>query len=210
MSKEAQVVMLPTEGLGVIMSETGPYDTEMVVISELPENLRDHDRPHNHLYITTDDEIKEGDWFIWLKYNLVERATKKDNNKECRKIIATTDPKLYVNEIVEEDMHLYKKPLPKIPQSFIEEYCKAGGIDKVLVEYENIKKDRPAYVDHHGITILNGSDEITQLKLDSNNCIIIHPVEEKMYSASQVRKMFWDCHDGVLDENQLKWIKENL
>ena len=28
--------------------------------------------------------------------------------------------------------------LPQIQQSFIEEYCKAGGIDKVLVEYEEM------------------------------------------------------------------------
>ena len=68
MKHKTKVVMLPTEDEGVIMSEVGAYDTDMILISELPEKLRGYERPHNHLYITVSQDvepIKEGDWVIY-------------------------------------------------------------------------------------------------------------------------------------------------
>jgi hypothetical protein len=74
--KRCQVHMLPTEELGVIMSDVGIHDSEMILISELPENLKGHERPHNHLYFTTDEEIKEGDWHLDTETNEVKRYAK--------------------------------------------------------------------------------------------------------------------------------------
>jgi hypothetical protein len=177
---EARVHRLPIDSLGAIMSDVGPYDTDMVLISELPENLRGHERPHNHLYITTDEEIKEGDWIYETDLNTINQAGKnyKPNDND-RKIIATTDPKLLSRkgQEIKEVQEKLNEPfplsvmknnwyLPQIPQSFIEEYCKAGGIDKVMVEVEEIIvqdafKRRPDYNTYRP-------------KTDSNNCIIIH------------------------------------
>ena len=69
------------------------------------------------------------------------------------KIISSTDPKLTEDLVIGEcDCYCHKggnvmhmmacchpetiKGILKVQQSFIEEYCKQGGIDKVLVEYE--------------------------------------------------------------------------
>ena len=136
-----------------------------------------------HLYITTDEEIKEGDWCICLDFNRVFHASGEVGREKflnSRKIIATTDPKLHTNEIVEEDMHMYKKSLPQIPQSFIEEYCKAGGIDEVLVEYE-LKMEVTSYSK-------SGCGNFKPLstgkpKLNPDNTIIIHSVEENSVNA---------------------------
>jgi hypothetical protein len=93
-----------------------------------------------HLYFTTDEEIKEGNWYYSVTLNNIFKAT----NKMLpifggEKIIASTDPELNSNQIEPYDTSKpYGIEFAQIPQSFIEEYCKAGGIDEVLVEGEEI------------------------------------------------------------------------
>jgi hypothetical protein len=60
-----------------------------------------------NIYITSDEEIKEGDWGLdlcedlGLKYQpfKVDRATLKYANQECKKIILTTDPTLIADGV---------------------------------------------------------------------------------------------------------------
>ena len=77
-----------------------------------------------HLYILSDDEIKEGDWIIDNRpekengedANLIIKA---ESNIEvhplCKKIIATTNPDLW-KRINNEDGSLYKQEVPSISQ----------------------------------------------------------------------------------------------
>ena len=211
---EARVHMLATDSLGAIMSDVGPYDTDMVLISELPENLRGHERPHNHLYITTDEEIKKGDWYLYngKPYKCPHSMMGTENPK----IISSTDPKLLKPQIKQVNWIGSERimSLPQIPQSFIEEYCKAGGIDKVLVEYELnvitslelIRGDK-----------MRAEESDFQPKTDSNNCIIIHPVEENIYNVNRqvFLKLVHDVGDSLSQKDSIgfnldKWIKENL
>jgi len=180
-----------------------------------------------HLYITTDERPKLGEWC--LSNGDIFQATKEMVDKMMpdgytlgmypKKIIATTDPKLHTNEIVEEDMHMYKKSLPQIPQSFIEEYCKAGGIDKVLVEYEEYIKCTNCNLTEEdcecNVSYTQDLIGIDRVKLNPDNTIIIHPVEEKMYSreeilsfARYVAKVGFGLNhvESLFD----KWIEENL
>ena len=186
------------------------------------------------MYITSDEKIKNGDWVYWTDpegltsdINQVisvdeemiflshpEHSETEALPHECRKIIATTDPKL-VKLIAgggEGNAGVWKM-LPQIQQSFIEEYCKAGGIDKVLVEYEEMCID-----DNCDGSGKCGPCLITKqvLKTDSNNCIIIHPVEEEMYSREE---LIQELSDYLLEYRDYpwkegltlkQWIKENL
>ena len=70
--------------------------------------------------------------------------------------------------------------VPQIPQSFIESYCKKP-VDKVMVEYD--------YYADGKISIL---DRIMIPKLTSNNEIIIHHIEEKMYSETELIQFVLD------------------
>lgn len=92
-----------------------------------------------HIYITSDEEIKEDDWYLyWLdnKWELMKCRDQFEADNcnthsmiasNCYKIIATTDQSL---------------ELPQIPQSFIEmfitEYNKGNVIEDVMVEYTDI------------------------------------------------------------------------
>lgn len=116
-----------------------------------------------HLYILSDEEIKEGDWILTLEQDTMEKENKifqvkkidmtlrsynilgADNVRYSlsysRKIIASTD-----NLVVDVSTHgqsivtpIY---LPQPSQSFIEkyitEYNKGNKIEEVLVEYEKL------------------------------------------------------------------------
>lgn len=109
-----------------------------------------------HLYITSDDKIKKGDWFIVngvikqcvdIKSNnsitwIVDNLGNEDIIGFCKKIIATTDTLLTASFGSDEEGYgKMRDGLPQISQQFIEkyieEYNKGNIITDVLVEYEN-------------------------------------------------------------------------
>lgn len=264
MKNKARVHRLPTEGkTGVIWMNRKTSSLYPDVLNVVKDKLYFG----QHLYVTTDEAPNVGDsvlvdiyphgnpeWKLAKVVSVYESVVEVDLGWSttqtkpivvCKKIIATTDPKLHTNEIVEEDMHMYKKSLPKIPQSFIEEYCEAGGIDEVLVEYhpkgcsygniilDDLNGDGSYYGDNnkYEVEISRSRKEVESygakfhdslLKLD-NNCIIIHPVEEKMYSRDEIlhkltikslREKF-HSQSGMFINKQtsyeiIKWIEENL
>ena len=95
-----------------------------------------------HLYILSDDEIKEGDWILTsankvvIALNIHEKLP-----NDAKKVIATTDSSLRIlkSHAIHEVGDVIKVPL--IPQSFIEkyvsEYNKGNKIEEVMVEYED-------------------------------------------------------------------------
>lgn len=211
MKKEHQIIMLPSES-GVIMSEVGAYDTDMVLITELPEHLRTSDRPHNHLYILSDEEIKEGDWFINLGSGghpgVAIYKTNSENSKainefkfpEIKKIIATTD--LTLNKLNNEnkvDESWFRPIIPLIPQHIIEAYVKKP-FDKVRVEYER-QTNKGEWKD---VLLPSewGDSNPTRPKLNTDGTLAVSLVEEKMYSREEMIKFGRLCF-------RLKWDKEN-
>jgi hypothetical protein len=93
-----------------------------------------------HLYIISDDEIKEGDWFIEEDCELpINAGYNKGLCENCKKIIATTDTSLTINTYYEIEGN-QKVQLPQPSQQFIEKYIesynKGEVITDVLVEYE--------------------------------------------------------------------------
>jgi hypothetical protein len=199
MNKRAKVHRLPTEkdnrwhicptiyNLRYITGILTCGVVDNVVTEMLNGKLR-----HFHLYFTTDEEIKNGDDCIHIGMNRVEQW---NNNPELdkslrRKIIASTDPKLIAEGVAQPS------------QAFIKAYCEQGGIDEVDVEYG-----------FAGLGSKKG--ETFRLKVDStHNTIIIHPVEEKMYSRKEVvSKMRLSIYKGQEENDDLdeeKWINENL
>lgn len=161
-----------------------------------------------HLFITTDEEIKEGDWFLNETLRTVSRANKENskaikefNHSDIRKIIASTDSlhlRITYKEYV-ESKGTHERFLPQIPQSFIEEYCKAGGIDEVLVEcdmeyctcleWKETYECPNHYIDNHTQKVMCSKEPTNQSKLNSDNTIIIHPVEEKVLVGKDIANM---------------------
>lgn len=176
--KKCEVIMLPAIGESTHIRQYGNKQGLLY----LPEKLRQGHILDGvlcyHLYITSDDEIKEGDWYIAnvfgekdvqlfnYKANKVDITYLKNN---CKKIIATTDKSLKVNTTILEGTggKLIKvSNLPQPPKAFIEEYVKLGGINEVLVEY---------YLDQSNSITMNLGDYTP--KINSNIEIIVNPIK---------------------------------
>ena len=173
--KKAKVVMLPTnnDGQGIYLSPITTinkihYTTKRILNSYIAQ----------HLYIISDDEIKEGDWCYDLKNNCTLQAKSSYEGMRIKKIIATTDPLLKI-EIngnrgnllpdVSFDINL-PQPSQQFIEKYIEAYNKGQQITECLVEYEEIYPEHFTYNPSENI--------ITRLKVDKNNTITIKKVKD--------------------------------
>ncbi len=170
---------------------------QWVMLPKILENGQE-----KHLYLTSDDEIKEGDWMF-----IDEKGTKRNPgrgyvltqhkgtpvsrlNAVCGgtvKIIATTDKSLI---IIEDSLSGRKTSwLPQIPESFIKYY----------VEKQGEVGDVEALYNFAGITI-SGENEI-----------IIKLPKEKMYSILNMASCLLSIYDSLkLEDNNSRDKSESL
>ena len=177
-----QVHMLPTEQSHIV-KDIGHGDLKLIYFSDIKSTKGWYEC--QHLYITTDEEIKEGDWFINTNFQKIYQANSENSKNiiefgphpEIRKIIATTDKLGYC---IDEKDGLTGYHLPQPSQAFIKKYCEQGGIDEVDVEYVRDMDSMQLNVDSKG--------EISSwyLKVDSHNTITTHRIVEKMYSIDDI------------------------
>ena len=181
--KRAKVHMLPTED----KSQIWGWRLGLAFMKNPSKPVKGAEGLPYHLYFTTDEEIKEGDWYLDVLKTGFPTVHKCGNSLPftAPKIIATTDPKLgTLNEEGlkgMEELHVlqpYSKApkswynyLPQPSQTFIN--CEQGGIDEVDVEYEYHK-----VWDKRTEELL---EKYFTLKLDLRGLITIHHIVQKMY-----------------------------
>lgn len=220
-----RVHMLPTEDKSEISYGNSGQGKPIYHLSFRPVY---NNRTYQHLHITTDEEIKEGDWYYNGMNKMVVKATNRysemKNPIPHRKIIASTDPKL---EVQCGNNPNCKKQLPQPSQSFIKKYCELGGIDEVDVEYEikhNCTVDggaNPCLTDMK-LCEINGCETIYRLKVDSYNTITIHAIKDS-WSRKEIEQVIHQAINDSICKNRIKannsnqcadwtnnWIKENL
>lgn len=211
--QECEIVMVAT------MNKSNLYCNKKSNILSLRKY---QDKPLNdsiinqHLYITSNEEIKENDWYYSIKYGILKARVATPNidyEKEgCKKIIATTDESLEPRNLY-GNSGLFKTKLPKPSNSFIskyiEEYNQGNIITDVLVEY---KLNQYKFMS----TLCTTKEKEYELKVDSNNTITIKKVKDS-YSREELIEILYKYNDGIIDRySQLtnkdldKWIKENL
>lgn len=185
MKKTKQILMLPTEEESFITKHLANND--LAPFQGLPYRYVGETFQNQHLYIVSDEQIKEGDWvYITLKPSICQY--KDVIGKEwCKKIIATTDKSLEVfiphmdcNGMgCDECLH---NKLPQIPELFIEVYIEYFNSNKpiteVEVEYEEFNKKQVCVgmVGKPAKPIYNYIGE-HRLKLQKDNTIEISLVE---------------------------------
>lgn len=135
-----------------------------------------------HLYILSDEEIKEGDWCMHLglnmtyfkvidvdNYKLHYDSREYFNKNTCKKIIATTNSELSIESKfpISEGRSWVK--LPEIPTQFIQEFVKRynGGIlsEKILIEWDY----QPSRT--FGISGDFTTREINKMKISNQNTV---------------------------------------
>ena len=225
--RQCQVVMLPvnvskryncTEGLIVKcikswtpIGETPKEINKLSVSKNWSTGVLDHYEPQ-HLYFTSDEEIKEGDWILDTRTGRIAQNINtciKKFNDAIKKIIASTDTSL---------------GLPQPSTAFIEKYiseCNKGNIiERVMVEYLKIHVGwEPDYsFEDEGI---EGSKETYQFipKVSKDNTITISKVKDN-WNRNEVIE-FTERYTRMVQEKEIQlnaykaihnqnWINKNL
>lgn len=159
-----------------------------------------------NLYITSDEEIKEGDWI----YNPYNNSTVNHIHQQKGKFIDIADKKI----IATTDTSL---GLPQLPQQFlekyIEEYNKGNRIEEVMIEYETSQITKQEWFQEAPYRV---KYDITTLKVKSDNTITIRKIKDS-WSREEVIKLCRSAHlhgeQGALNihyQTFKQWIEENL
>ena len=164
------------------------------------------DAKYQHLYVTSDEEIIEGDWIFGIETNTIEKANYSGIHlkRRWKKIISTTDESLKIWEERQGERFAgfvnLPKPSKQFIQKYITEYNKGNVITKCLVE---IGKAQISSFEDDNYPQYNWI-----IKIDSHNCITIKPVEEKSYTRAEVVELF----EKFIDSKELlyPWIEQNL
>lgn len=219
-TKTFQIVMLATDkaekgcllkaNVNNLLSLNNTYLTQSYLKNELRCNSF-------QLYITSDEEIKEGNWVL-LPNGIIKKMSHSDildyldsESFATKKVIATTDPSL---------------GLPSLPESFIQAYIKAynegNPITEVALEME---KDECITCECHSYRdcisyslpkeIKCGRFEYFKLKTREDNTVIVH--QSKSYSREELISIVKEAVRqsriaySSLDKIGIdKWIEENI
>lgn len=230
--KRAQVIMLPHNNIDTKITLYKTASGKPLNLSTNIDILSYH--TNQHLYIISDDEIKENDWFLWK--NKIYQASNKNTTKasvwsnefpkgvyaviqeNCKKIIATTNTSLeflkYCPEISEDTYKrtLLPQPSQQFIEKYIEEYNKGNIIKDVLVEYENIMCPKePKCINCYSKCLIG-----FKLKINpKDNTITIKKLKESWNREEVIdllNNFIWDYSENRgYNQNKIDdWIKENL
>ena len=121
--------------------------TRIWELNEFHKYHTDIKSTHN-IYITSDEEIKEGGWHYNLALNIVEKTTNFDNGVLQEKIILTTDQKLIsdgVQEIDDKFLNWFIKN-PSCEEVAIDFSLVSGSFKyKIIIPSSEIWKDIPEF-----------------------------------------------------------------
>jgi hypothetical protein len=190
-----------------------------------------------NLYVTSNEEIKEGDWCLLNVEGTLRAVRVIDitlvelwNIMKVPKIIAATNTSLLTSEIKNR---IYKgvptkvnvhKPLPQIPKLFIkyyiEQYNKGNVITDVLVEYEEYMTDGwvPTYNNPDNHNLDQPTELDYRLKINSDNTINIYQVKDTWNRLELIEKLN-ECAAFVKHKIEYEsycigdleeWINENV
>lgn len=223
--KECKVVLLPTKE----KSNLYEYENKLRYSNEKFINGVT-DTQNYFIYILSNEEIKEGDWVYDdeadKKYYQELLSNTKDyttySNEYGKKIIATTNSELQFTIECPKyksygELQIYSLPRPS--DDFLKKYCELGGIDELLVEYENFRTNNPDYPHQSNKEFIDN----WILKVASDNTITIKSIKNN-YNREEVKILLSKvisehcmlslCNQpyNEKEERELiaKWIKENL
>jgi hypothetical protein len=181
---------------------------------------------NQNIYITSDEEIKEGDWFLEkagrqypIHWNDVDKL-----NRHCKKIILTTDPLLDgVQAIDDEFLEWFVKNSSREYVNFTSHGNEKGTKDYELI----IPKKVPNLTDEKGrpMTYWGGLAETNQEPLEEadyeklkqsliefRKVPITFVPDERMYSEEEVLEILCKSHNAEntsIKANMLnKWFEQ--
>ncbi len=178
-TKTMQVIMLSTNNSSYLYRyEPKDHDDLIYYRKDIKSELSKNIKPQ-HLYIVSDNEIKEGDYAYDPdnKEIFKVKGSADYNCIGCKKIEATANDSLQI-EAKDGIGGTTSWFLPQIPQSFIKEFAESNGtIKEAEVDLEEYQYSKDF---EHRI------NNLLRIKTTPNNEIIIHPSKPKTYTREEV------------------------
>jgi hypothetical protein len=195
--KRAKVIMLPAkekaENCLILKQGVGNKKLEYHKQYFTQEYLQQIYAKAFHLYIISDEEIKEGDWIyskepvfgsgnignVICQYdNRINYSTDFGDEIKLQKIIATTDSSLFVKNTdmySSQGLLFLPQPSESFIQKYVEEHNKGNVITDVMVEHEITKST----------VFINNNVPYCSLKVSKDNTITIKKVKDS-YTRAEV------------------------
>ena len=184
MVKKKNIHVLPTDK----SSRLHLIEDTLTITSDYKNSVCDSEV---NIYITSDEEIKEGDWLIWNDkvYKDSKRSFTGVDYSQCKKIILTTDQSL--------------DGVQPIDDEFLEWFVKNPSCESVEIRKEMYMPQSNGKISDGKITH-EISLEPSQNTLPYYKIIIPkeEPKQERMYSEEDLKEAF-------KGGNKTSWIKEN-
>jgi|GEM_PF-2926453 len=179
--KSAEVVSLPTKGRSTIyIDSNGKLQIGFNIIRTEPDISQ-------HLCFITDEEIKVGDIILEdltlfhydkcifeVTIDDLDRCIENYKNGYCKKVVALTNQALN---------------LPTPSQSFVKKYCEQGGIDEVMIEFEEICSDTTCNCSNRNECGNFKQFKINKIKVDKNNEITIKAIKDS-FSKDELKSAY--------------------
>lgn len=208
--KQYQAVLVPTDKETRIVL----IDGKLMFLWKLSDDNFNKMKTSNwkffHLYILSDEEIKEGDWIYDSEDNIIYSVHFEGfnwTNKNHKKIISSNNPELKSikrNHIGAAILGEYDF-LPKPTDTFIQQWISKGCPDMINVEYEEI--------------FIEGDDNSEgyfkkHLKISSDNTITCSFIEDDVVlkllkGLGQDLLQRYEKGNGVFQHDIDKWLREN-
>lgn len=230
MYKTCNLVMLPSNEKAHFGDIILTPDTKKLLIFR----HRNCTEVAQHLYITSDEEIKSKDWMYSkmdghpIQWDGDLSETKNPKEYGYSKIIATTNKSITVDGYDSSDEEsIVKCYLPQPSKEFIEAYIKAyntrNSIKEVMVEYNEMLQVRHGVEWYdlpnqtQGNDINNIYQKVLRLKINPDNTINIKPIKDS-WNRSEVVELLIKAliygnqyySDELGDKDVSNWIEENL
>ena len=232
--KRAQVIMLPTEQytnlcLGHNLSYVESKNSISIDAIWKSIELQYPYKPQ-HLYIISEDEIKEGDWFIGDNISIKQCTLNNGGNinfkggwysgsTNCKKIIATTDTSLnYETPFygMDEDNN-FPQPSQQFIEKYIEEYNNGNIITDIKVEYKRVFETIAKGMIGHPEDDISWWNE--KLKINPKDSTITIKKLKDSWNREEIIEQMWSAYKAANtvfeDESALRiefdnWIDQNL
>lgn len=138
------------------------------------------------LYILSDDEIKEGDWYFDTETKIICKSINNIKVFDCwKKIVATTDKSLKLLQFydLKDNRGEFNtvESLPQLPESFIQAYIKAYNEGKPITEVDleiTCKADYDKNPEMYGTGMFNSGKFTDIIKTRPDNTVIWSIVSE--------------------------------
>jgi hypothetical protein len=159
------------------------------LLAPMPHEIGQYNGSNQNIYITNDEEIKEGDWFLenstkLLKWKMTY-SFPSEMNDICKKIILTTD------------QDLIKDGVQAIDDNFLEWFVKNPSCEEVEVEIDYSKS-----VINYSYKIIISKDEPKQETLEE--------AAEKYENKDQHKRSKLDFIEGAKWQQARMYSEEDL